>query len=83
LDTIVNISGHNLEEIRVRALENIISKLDNHLICEQDIIHERHLMIRLLEWFNFTPCLKKEDALRLLCRLSQVTLLPFSLYFLL
>ncbi|XP_076470158.1 rotatin-like isoform X2 [Babylonia areolata] len=63
--------GHHLEEIRVRALNNINSKLEHHLICEQDIIHERHLIIRLLEWFNFTPCSKKEDVLQLLCRLSQ------------
>lgn len=63
--------GHNLEEIRIRALENITSKLEHHLICEQDIIHERHLIIRLLEWFNFTPCTKKEEVLRLLCQLSQ------------
>ncbi|XP_070193440.1 rotatin-like [Littorina saxatilis] len=63
--------GHNLEEIRIRALENINSKLEHNLICEQDIVHERHLIIRLLEWFNFTPCNKKEEVLGLLCRLSQ------------
>ncbi|XP_071091563.1 rotatin-like [Haliotis cracherodii] len=63
--------GHNLEEIRVRALENISSKLEHKLICDADLINERHLFIRLLEWFNFSSCPKAADVLVLLSRLSQ------------
>ncbi|XP_046578265.1 LOW QUALITY PROTEIN: rotatin-like [Haliotis rubra] len=63
--------GHNLEEIRVRALENILSKLEHKLICDADLVNERHLFIRLLEWFNFSSCPKAADVLGLLSRLSQ------------
>ncbi|KAK6982748.1 rotatin [Biomphalaria glabrata] len=63
--------GHSLEEIRVRALENIQSKLDHKLICYADIIHEKQLYIRLLEWFNVPDCTHKTEVLSLLNRLSQ------------
>ncbi|ESO98430.1 hypothetical protein LOTGIDRAFT_231452 [Lottia gigantea] len=65
--------GHNLEEIRVRALENILSKLKHNLICEADLIHERHLFIRLLEWFNFPKSTQHETVLNLIRDLSQHT----------
>ncbi|KAL5022093.1 hypothetical protein ScPMuIL_001248 [Solemya velum] len=64
-------TGHELEEIRVRALENIIMKLEHKLICEADLIHERHLFIRLLEWFNFPKVTKQQEVLGLLLRLSK------------
>ncbi|KAK3610373.1 hypothetical protein CHS0354_008649 [Potamilus streckersoni] len=65
--------GHHLEEIRVRALENIVSKLDHKLICDADLVQERHLFIRLLEWFNFPHTVRHHDVLSLLHRLSQHT----------
>ncbi|XP_055955288.1 rotatin-like [Patella vulgata] len=65
--------GHNLEEIRVRALDNILSKLNHKLICEADLIHERHLFIRLLEWFNFSKAPQQEQVLNFLKTLSQHT----------
>ncbi|KAL3860206.1 hypothetical protein ACJMK2_010362 [Sinanodonta woodiana] len=65
--------GHHLEEIRVRALENIVSKLDHKLICDADLVQERHLFIRLLEWFNFPNTVRHYDVLSLLQRLSQHT----------
>ena len=64
--------GHQLEEIRVRALLNIESKLEHKLLCEADLIHEKHLLIRLLEWFNFPSCPHQESILRLLHRLVKV-----------
>ncbi|CAG5115958.1 unnamed protein product, partial [Candidula unifasciata] len=63
--------GHSLEEIRVRALENILSKLEHSLICDADIIHEKQLYIRLLEWFNYPECSHKADVLALIFRLAQ------------
>ena len=66
------ILGHPLEEIRLRALDNILSKLEHRLICEADLIQERHLFIRLLEWFNFPRVSKQSDVLNLLLQLSQV-----------
>lgn len=69
--------GHSLEEIRVRALQNILSKLDYGLVCNSDLVHERHLHIRLLEWFNFASCPLQDRVLGLILRLSEVLLLMF------
>lgn len=66
--------GHSLEEIRVRALQNILSKLEHSLLCDADLVQEKHLLIRLLEWFNFSTCPCQELVLGLLLRLSQVSL---------
>ncbi|XP_052274853.1 rotatin-like isoform X2 [Dreissena polymorpha] len=65
--------GHHLDEIRVRALENILSKLEHKLICDSDLVQERHLFIRLLEWFNFPKSSRHSDVLNLFLRLSQHT----------
>ncbi|XP_060587035.1 rotatin-like, partial [Ruditapes philippinarum] len=65
--------GHHLEEIRVRALENILSKLEHKLICDSDLVQERHLFIQLLEWFNFPKASRHSDVLNLLLRLSEHT----------
>ncbi|XP_062593037.1 rotatin-like isoform X3 [Saccostrea cucullata] len=63
--------GHNLEEIRVRSLENLLSKLEHSLVCDSDLVNERHLMIRLIEWFNFPSPPKQGDVLHLILRLSK------------
>ncbi|XP_060080267.1 rotatin-like [Ylistrum balloti] len=63
--------GHDLEEIRVRALDNLLSKLEHKLVCDADLVNERHLLIRLIEWFNFPSSTKHKDVLFLLQRLSQ------------
>ncbi|XP_052063673.1 rotatin-like [Mytilus californianus] len=63
--------GHDLEEIRIRALENLLSKLEHKLICDADLIHERHLLIRIVEWFNFPNSTSNADVLKLLLRLTQ------------
>lgn len=55
-------------------------KLEHKLICEADLIHERHLFIRLLEWFNFPKVTKQQDVLGLLLRLSKVTLITLSYF---
>ena len=69
--------GHNLEEIRVRSLENLLSKLEHNLVCDSDLVNERHLMIRLIEWFNFPSPPKQGDVLNLILRLSKVILVKF------
>ncbi|XP_078335545.1 rotatin-like [Crassostrea virginica] len=63
--------GHSLEEIRVRSLENLLSKLEHNLVCDSDLVNERHLMIRLIEWFNFPSPPKQGDVLNLILRLSK------------
>ncbi|XP_053717203.1 rotatin [Synchiropus splendidus] len=63
--------GHSLVEIRVRALKNILSKLDHSLITVPDIVQERKLFVCLLEWFNFPEVPMQEEVLELLSTLSK------------
>ncbi|XP_006837615.1 PREDICTED: rotatin [Chrysochloris asiatica] len=58
--------GHQLEEIRERALRNILCKVEHNLICCADLVQERQLFLHLLEWFNFPSVPMKEEALNLL-----------------
>lgn len=64
--------GHELEEIRTRALLNIVSKLEHNLLCDADLVQEKQLHIRLLEWFNFPSCNNQETVLQLILRLTKV-----------
>ncbi|CAH1779766.1 unnamed protein product [Owenia fusiformis] len=63
--------GHQLEEIRLRALNNILSKLEHNLICESDLVQEKHFLIRLIEWFNFPTTPQELDVLKLILRLAK------------
>ncbi|XP_046304608.1 rotatin isoform X3 [Marmota monax] len=63
--------GHQLAEIRERALRSIICKVEHNLIGYADLIQERLLFLRLLEWFNFPSVPMKEDVLSLLSRLVK------------
>ncbi|CAK8690926.1 unnamed protein product [Clavelina lepadiformis] len=71
IDLLFRKLGHNITEIRIRALESILSKLDHGLLHDADIVQERQLMVRLLEWFNFQPSPKQDQVLRLLERLTK------------
>ena len=71
-------TGHTLEEIRVRALQNLLSKLEHNLLCDADLVQEKHMHIRLLEWFNFPSCPLQEQTLALISRMCKVRL--FSNY---
>ena len=66
------LSGHNLEEIRLRALENILSKLRNGIISIEDLIHHRDLMVNLLQWFNHENPPRIRQVLELLQSLTKV-----------
>ncbi|KAG8521177.1 Rotatin, partial [Galemys pyrenaicus] len=63
--------GHQLVEIRERALKNILCKVEHNLICCADLIQERLLFLHLLEWFNFPSVPMKEEVLSLLNRLVK------------
>ncbi|CAM1292749.1 Uncharacterised protein g532 [Pycnogonum litorale] len=63
--------GHSIEEIRVRAFNNLTSKIQNEIVSVSDISKERSLLIRLLEWFNYPNPPLKEDVLQLLLHLSK------------
>lgn len=67
--------GHSVKEIRVRALKNIIFKLDHDLLCISDVVHKKDLYVKLLEWFNFEICPQQKDVLQLLGKLSKVEFL--------
>ncbi|XP_078608166.1 rotatin-like isoform X2 [Branchiostoma floridae x Branchiostoma japonicum] len=71
LTPLLNKLGHDLEEIRVRSLLNILSKLEHGVVCEADLVQQRPLLIRLLEWFNFHSCPLQEEVLGLIHRLAQ------------
>ncbi|XP_049755865.1 rotatin isoform X1 [Elephas maximus indicus] len=58
--------GHQLAEIRERALRSILCKVEHNLICYADLIQERLLFLHLLEWFNFPSVPMKEEVLNLL-----------------
>ncbi|XP_039107872.1 rotatin isoform X2 [Hyaena hyaena] len=63
--------GHQLAEIRERALKNILCKVEHTLVCCEDLVQERLLFLRLLEWFNFPSVPMKEEVLSLLNRLVK------------
>ncbi|XP_031297616.2 rotatin isoform X1 [Camelus dromedarius] len=63
--------GHQLAEIRERALKNILCKIEHNLICCADLVQERLLFLHLLEWFNFPSVPMKEEVLSLLNRLVK------------
>ncbi|XP_078487369.1 rotatin-like [Ciona intestinalis] len=73
IDLLFKKLGHNIVEIRSRALESIVLKLDHGLLHEGDLVQEKQLMVRLLEWFNFDPSPKQSVVLQLLIRLTQHT----------
>ena len=57
----------------MRSLQNIVSKLDHGVVCDSDLVQEKHLHIRLLEWFNFPSCVLQDKVLTLILRLSKVS----------
>ncbi|KAJ9599098.1 hypothetical protein L9F63_010435, partial [Diploptera punctata] len=63
--------GHHLEEIRVRSLNNIISKLDYGIISTDDLIIQKDLALKLLGWFDFETCPEKEKVLNLILLLLK------------
>uniref|UniRef100_A0A8C0WXA4 Rotatin n=1 Tax=Castor canadensis TaxID=51338 RepID=A0A8C0WXA4_CASCN len=63
--------GHQLAEIRERALRSILCKVEHGLICYADLIQERLLFLHLLEWFTFPSVPMKEEVLNLLSRLAK------------
>ncbi|XP_072306821.1 rotatin isoform X2 [Eucyclogobius newberryi] len=71
LSSLIKKMGHSLVEIRVRALKNIICKLDHSLISVADIVQEKMLFVYLLEWFNFPEVPMQEDALELITTISK------------
>ncbi|XP_054263867.1 rotatin [Macrosteles quadrilineatus] len=71
LAVLVNKLGHELEEIRLRSLNSIISKLDNGLISHEELLDKDNLFQNLTKWFQYRNTLAKEDVLKLILRLIK------------
>lgn len=64
------IVGHSLQEIRCRALENIISKLHYDIVPIEELLYFKDLYPNLLEFLNKHQ--EEEKVLNLLLDLSKV-----------
>eukprot|EP00079_Xenopus_tropicalis_P012567 XP_002939666.2 PREDICTED: rotatin [Xenopus tropicalis] len=71
ISTLVKKLGHQLVEIRERALKNILCKLDHNLVSLVDLAQEKTFFLHLLEWFNFPAVPMKADVLHLLNKLVK------------
>jgi len=65
-------TGHKLEEIRLRALNSIVSKLEHGFVIEKDLAAQKDLVVKLLDWFSFETCPEAEKVLSLILRLLKV-----------
>ncbi|XP_008212651.1 rotatin isoform X1 [Nasonia vitripennis] len=61
---------HALDEIRLRALENIISKLNLGFECDCNAV-KKELLIKLFKWFTIEPIIEEEKVLNLLIKLLK------------
>nr|XP_012230900.1 PREDICTED: LOW QUALITY PROTEIN: rotatin [Linepithema humile] len=62
--------GHTIDEIRLRALDNIISKYDLGFVCDCDAV-KREIIQRLFNWFSFETAPQPEKVLNLLLQLVK------------
>lgn len=71
INLIVSKLGHDLEEIRSRSLDSLISKLDSQVLTEQDLVQHKQLFVKLLELFNFKDFKQQDKVLSLLLVFSK------------
>ncbi|XP_012536869.1 rotatin isoform X2 [Monomorium pharaonis] len=62
--------GHSIDEIRLRALDNIISKYDLGFVCDCDAV-KKEIIQKLFNWFSFETAPHPEKVLNLLLRLLK------------
>ncbi|XP_011175426.1 rotatin isoform X1 [Solenopsis invicta] len=62
--------GHSIDEIRLRALDNIISKYDLGFVCDCDAV-KKEIIQKLFNWFSFVTVPQPEKVLNLLLRLLK------------
>lgn len=63
--------GHVIDEIRLRALDNIVSKYDLGFACDCDAV-KKEIVQGLFNWFSFETAPQPEKVLDLLLRLLKV-----------
>ena len=71
INMIIKKLGHELEEIRSRSLDNLISKLETEILSEHSLSQHKQLFVKLFEFFNFPEFKQKEKVLNLLLRFSK------------
>lgn len=69
--------GHELSDVRRRALLNLISKLQLGTLEIGALSHDKDLFINLLQWFNIEDEMHI-DVLHLLIQLVQVHFCPLE-----
>ncbi|XP_046397347.1 rotatin isoform X2 [Ischnura elegans] len=61
--------GHDIEEIRLRALNHLTFKLEHGLISHHELALIPDLILHLLKWFEFEPLREEEKVANLLLAL--------------
>ena len=59
-------------DVRTRALQSIVFKLNNHLLSPSELVHEKAFLAGLLEWFNFEEWVLESQVLGLVEQLAEV-----------
>lgn len=67
--SLINKLGHNILEIRERALITLLSKIDNGYKFENNLSQSKEMLTKLFEWFLFNPCPHEEMVLALIKRI--------------
>lgn len=65
--------GHTLEEIRLRSLQSILSKLELGLLHESELLHQDDIFSKLVKWFAFDTVPEQSKVLQLILRLIRVS----------
>lgn len=68
----IYILGHKILEIRERALFNIVSKLENGILFDEDLARNKELLNKLFQWFLFEPCTQEQVVFSLLKHILKV-----------
>ncbi|XP_063216459.1 rotatin isoform X3 [Bacillus rossius redtenbacheri] len=63
--------GHHLEEIRIRALHSLLSKLNCGFIEDRELASRPELLKKLLDWFGFDNVSEEEKVLELILRILK------------
>jgi hypothetical protein len=49
-----------------------VSKLEHGFVSDKDLVAQKDLVVKLLDWFNFDTCPEAEKVLNLILRLMKV-----------
>jgi len=73
LMAIIEKLGHGNEQVRCRALQNLMTKMSTNILTGAHLeLHCKALVPQLLNWFNFDSCPMCTDVLTLINHMAQV-----------